>query len=283
MPAGSSVAAGLVALALSSAGALARAEAPPAKGGAAAAREEPPRAAAPSARGAARGAVVVAMDDESGPAARALARAVYRDAALRPALDEAAAQTLVGASPAGDAPAAVKELAEVRRAATGGADAGSAPVARRLLASLGAGVDAALVVAVATTAGRPAARVLRVAGASYAPLELGATVHRPSDGAAATFDWPGAAAALRSLLGAGDAAAPRRGATGATRPLAQSGSPAQDAAGARDATAERSAWSSPWFWGSLAGVAAVGLTVFIFAETGGGESDTLRLQGRLAP
>ncbi|WP_437722569.1 hypothetical protein [Sorangium sp. So ce861] len=321
---------GLVAMALGLATAPALADDP--QGGAAApqaprdgaaAAAEAPSGAAPSAaapRSALRGAVVVAVDDASAEAARALARAIYRDPALRPPIDEAAAQVLTGDAPRPDAPAAVKELAEVRRSA---GRAESEPVARSLLASLGAGAGAALVVAVTTAHGHPVARVLRVAGASYAPIELGATVQRAAGGAAApagatgggaaapagatgggaaapaaaTFDWPGAGAAVRALLagddraaGAADRAAappapapaaPQRGPVGprAGVDLTASRAPAGD----QGAPAQRSMWSSPWFWGPLAGVVATGIVVLVLAQTSDGDGETVHLRGRIAP
>ncbi|WP_437810219.1 hypothetical protein [Sorangium sp. So ce1078] len=304
---------GLVAMALGLAAAPVQAQEPP--GGAAAAQaprdplergaaaDAPPRtapsAATPSAaapRSALRGAVVVAVDDASAEAARALARALYRDPALRPPIDEAAAQVLAGDPPRPDAPAAAKELAEVRRSA---GRAESEPVARGLLASLGAGAGAALVVAVTTAQGHPVARVLRVAGASYAPLELGATVQRTADGAAApagaTFDWPGAGAAVRALLAGeerpagatGRAAAPpahvpsQRGPVGprAGVDLTASTVPAGD----RGSSERPSMWSSPWFWGPLAGVVATGIVVLVLAQAGGDDGETVHLRGRIAP
>ncbi|WP_437951606.1 hypothetical protein WME98_12845 [Sorangium sp. So ce296] len=304
---------GLVAMALGLAAAPALADAPPGGGAAAplaprdggAAAAEVPSGAAPSAvapRSALRGAVVVAVDDASAEAARALARAIYRDPALRPPIDEAAAQVLTGDPPRPDAPAAVKELAEVRRSA---GRAESEPVARSLLASLGAGAGAALVVAVTTAHGHPVARVLRVAGASYAPLELGATVQRAAGGAGATaggaaapadatFDWPGAGAAVRALL-AGDEraadraaappasahAAPQRGPVGPRAGVDLTASKAP--AGGQGAPAQRSMWSSPWFWGPLAGVVATGIVVLVLAQTGDGDGETVHLRGRIAP
>ncbi|XYH96008.1 hypothetical protein ACMHYB_50835 [Sorangium sp. So ce1128] len=238
------------------------------------------------------------MDDASVEAARALARAIYRDPALRPPIDEAAAQTLAGEPPRPDAPAAVKELAEVRRSA---GRAESEPVARGLLASLGAGAGAALVVAVTTAQGHPVARVLRVAGASYAPIELGATVQRTAEGAtapgAATFDWPGAAAAVRALLAGEERpeGAARGPATppGPARAPSRSGPLSADARAGVDLTSKapdsdggssgrRSVWSSPWFWGPLAGVAVAGIAVLVLSQTGG-DGDTVHLRGRIAP
>ncbi|WP_437658318.1 hypothetical protein [Sorangium sp. So ce1182] len=265
------------------------AEAPRASDGAAAgaAPRAAPAAAAP--RSALRGAVVVAVDDASADAARALARAIYRDPALRPPIDEAAAQALAGEPPRPDAPAAVKELAEVRRSA---GRAESEPVARGLLASLGAGAGAALVVAVTTPQAHPVARVLRVAGASYAPIELGATVQRTAEGAtapaAATFDWPGAAAAVRALL-AGEERPPGPATLpGPARAPSRSGPLSADARAGVDLTSKapdgrRSVWSSPWFWGPLAGVAAAGIVVLVLSQTGGDDGDTVHLRGRIAP
>ncbi|WP_438005511.1 hypothetical protein WME89_43455 [Sorangium sp. So ce321] len=262
------------------------AEAPRASDGAAAAPRAAPAAAAP--RSALRGAVVVAVDDASADAARALARAIYRDPALRPPIDEAAAQALAGEPPRPDAPAAVKELAEVRRSA---GRAESEPVARGLLASLGAGAGAALVVAVTTPQAHPVARVLRVAGASYAPIELGATVQRTAEGAtapaAATFDWPGAAAAVRALL-AGEERPPGPATPpGPARAPSRSGPLSADARAGVDLTSKapdgrRSVWSSPWFWGPLAGVAAAGIAVLVLSQTGG-DGDMVHLRGRIAP
>ncbi|WP_437568734.1 hypothetical protein [Sorangium sp. So ce542] len=313
---------GLVAMALGLAAAPALADDPPGGGAAApqaprdgAAAAEAPSGAAPSAaapRSALRGAVVVAVDDASAEAARALARALYRDPALRPPIDEAAAQVLTGDAPRPDAPAAVKELAEVRRSA---GRAESEPVARSLLASLGAGAGAALVVAVTTAHGHPVARVLRVAGASYAPIELGATVQRAAGGAGATaggaaataggaaapadatFDWPGAGAAVRALLagderaaGAADRAAappasahaaPQRGPVGPRAGVDLTASKAP--AGGQGAPAQRSTWSSPWFWGPLAGVVATGIVVLVLAQTSDGDGETVHLRGRIAP
>ncbi|WP_437904447.1 hypothetical protein WME95_39150 [Sorangium sp. So ce327] len=305
------VAPGLVAMALGLTAAPAQAQEPPRDGAAAAAPDAGSAAAAPAARGAPeapaarsalRGAVVVAVDDASAEAARSLARAIYGDPALRPPIDEATAQVLAGDPPRPDAPAAVKELAEVRRSA---GRAESEPVARGLLASLGAGAGAALVVAVSTAHGHPVARVLRVAGASYAPLELGATVQRTADGAAAPagaiFGWPGAGAAVRALLAgderrggaAGPAATPTapasspRGASGPRGPRADVAQAASGSAGGGASSSEpserRSTWSSPWFWGPLAGVVATGIVVLVLAQTGGDDGDTVHLRGRIAP
>ena len=71
-----------------------------------------PPASAPQAQP--HGAVVVATADGTGSAARALAFDVYRDADLRPSIDDATARVLAGDAPAEGAPARLKEIAELR-------------------------------------------------------------------------------------------------------------------------------------------------------------------------
>lgn len=245
----------------------------------------PVAAAARAQRAVARGAVVVAVGEGATPAARVLARSVYRDPALRPTLDDASARVLVGEAPTADAPASVRELVEVRASVE---RAGSDVIARRLLASLGAQAEAELVVAVRLDGGRPVARVLRVATATYAPIELGATILGSTQPAAApapapapapaetrTFEWPGAADALRAQL------RPRTPASQPVGPLAPQSVPAKAASGAPPAGGE--VWRSPWFWGAIGVVAAAGATVFAFAKAGEGETDTVHLAGRIAP
>ena len=98
--------------------------------------------------------IVVAIGD-AGPAARALAMEVYRDGELRPPIDEATARVLAGDAPVEAAAARLKEIAELR------ASVARAPedlVRRRLLASIGTDLGAAMVVTVTIDAGRPVAR-----------------------------------------------------------------------------------------------------------------------------
>ncbi len=248
---------------------------------------------------------MVAVGSEATRAARALARAVYQDAALRPGIDDAVARALVGDAPAGarDRAAAQQaaEIAELRAAVEG---AVSDAAARRLLASLGADARAELVVVVRMEGGeggergadgergergRPVARVLRVATASYAPIELGATVEQPeaAGGAAAgeaRFTWPGAVEALH-----GQQRAPRAG-RAAVRPVApeaaQTAAPARGQAERGAADADQGAtpfWRSPWFWGSVGLAAAAGAAVFAISQAGDGEAETVHLRGRIAP
>ncbi|MCC6556545.1 MAG: hypothetical protein IT372_26600 [Polyangiaceae bacterium] len=241
------------------------------------------------ARRAAGGVVVVAVGEGAARAARALARGVYRDEGLRPALDDASAKVLAGGAPEESASAAVKELAEVRGSVE---RAGSEVVARRLLASIGAQVRATLVIAVSMEGGRPVARVLRVATASYAPVELGATIlgpdaaasPAPQEGSAQaaspaderSYEWPGANAALHGLLGG------KKGGGKAVGPVATRGESAPLKSAGRDEEGKE-VWKSPWFGGAIGVVAAVGVTVFVLAKTSEGDSGTMHLTGRIAP
>src|SRR4051794_22323945 len=115
--------------------ALADPPAPPA----ASAPSPPPAAPAAPPAAAPRGAIVVAVGDDAAAAARSLAFDAYRDADLRPPIDDATARVLAGGAPADDASPRLKEIAELRGSI---ARAGSDLVARRLLASLGAELSA---------------------------------------------------------------------------------------------------------------------------------------------
>jgi hypothetical protein len=215
-----------------------------------------------------QGAIVVAATDDAGPAARALALEVYREPLLRPRIDEATAQVLAGGAPPADAPARLKEIAEVRASVV---KAGSELVARRLLASLGSELGATLVVSVTLDGGHPGARALKPASAAFERVELGATVETALDGAR-TYRWPGAAIALRSLLPGAEPPAPPAPA------VAKTVAPAPGA----NAPEQRPFWKSPWFWGPVAGVAATGLTVFILSRTLN-TSGTVHLTGQVGP
>src|SRR5262245_46603779 len=92
-----------------------------------------------------RGVIVVALGDGSAAAAEALARAVYRDSSLQPAIDDPTARVLTGDPTPEKAPPKLVELASVRR--TISSDSAD-PSARRLLASVGGDLGAMLVAAV---------------------------------------------------------------------------------------------------------------------------------------
>ena len=70
--------------------------------------------ASPPPAPAGHGALVVAISDEASGAAHALALDVYRDADLRPSIDDATARVLAGEAPAADAAQKLKDVADVR-------------------------------------------------------------------------------------------------------------------------------------------------------------------------
>lgn len=170
--------------------------------------DEPPRAAPtmeetaprarkpPPPRGQPHGALVVAAEEHAGNAAWALATDIYRDADLRPDIDDATARVLAGDGTGDGEHARIKDLA-VRRLSI--ARAGSKPAALRLLASLGTDLGAVLVVAVYSRGGiAPMARVLRLGAANFEAVQLDATVERTPAGPI-EIHW-GAQETLRRLL-----------------------------------------------------------------------------------
>jgi hypothetical protein len=251
----------------------------------------PPAAAtvvAPAPQASPRSAVVVATSDGAGPAARALAYDVYRDAELRPsAVDDPTARVLAGEVPGEGAPARVKEIAELRGSivhafhpaeAAPGAPAPSDLVARRLLASLGAELGATLVITVALDGTRPVARALRTATATFERVELGATVDIAADGAR-TFRWPGATVTLRGLFPGAAAVAPP-----AVVPIPAPLAPKAESAAAPPAPeAPRPFYKSPWFWGSVGGAAAVGLSVFLISRATSSTATNVHVTGTVGP
>jgi hypothetical protein len=211
--------------------------------------------------------IVLAMNDDAIPAARALAREVYGDEALRPRIDDATARVLAGeAAPAGGS-AKLVEIADVRKAAQGaGNDAGT----RRLFASLGADLGAVLVVPVTLRDGKPTARIVSVAKAAFEPVELTGSLEAQPDGAS-RVKWPGVAAILNGLVPKPIAAPPASGAAAAPGPLA----PKKD-------EPQSSFWSSPWVWVGAGVVVAAGVVVFAVSQSQG-DGGGLRLQGRVSP
>ncbi len=203
--------------------------------------------------------IVVALGEDSGAAAKALAREVYADALLRPSIDEPTARVLAGSLPEVNAPQKLREMAELRASLL---KPGSEVVARRLLTSLGVENGAALVVTVTLEGSRPYGKVLRSSSGAYERVELGATVEL-GDGDRRTFRWPGAAATLKGML------TPQKPAPEAPKEPAK---PKES----------KPFWKSPWFWGTVGGVAATGLTVFILTRVTGGTSD-VHLSGSVSP
>ncbi len=258
---------------------------------------------------AAKGAVVVAVGEGATEAARPLAHDIYRDEALRPAIDDATARVLIGEPLPNEAPPKLSELAEVRASI---ARSGSDAAARRLLASIGEGARARIVVTVAMEGGRPVAKVLRVETRAFESVELGATVETPAappaEGQAAKIvRWPGAVATLLPIAsaapagpaspstGAGEtsksapttaAAAPEKkdktnaASAGPVRPTSKS---APKPAAPSKPVEDRPTWQSPWFWVTLGGVAVAGFAAFGIAKAVEADEGLLRLQGRVAP
>lgn len=243
----------------------------------------PPAASSPRAAG--RGVVVVALGEGSADAARALARSVYADAALRAPIDEKTAQILCGAAAAPD-DVRGRDLAALR--ASLDPDPTSAAT-RRALESLAAELGARGVVAVARPANAtaPRARIIQVGAAADAGVELAGD----DAGGTGAPAWPGAAHALRSLFPA--APAPTSAAPSAPRPAAplapnkagakpapKSGpiaTPADAATAAEDAFYER-----PWFWVALGAFAAAGVTALVVSQTGADEpSDSVRFRATI--
>jgi hypothetical protein len=279
------------ALALVPCAGTAFAQPPPVDPAPVAASSAAPIAAPPAPRAApimaAHGAVVVAVNDDAGPAAKALAHEVYREPTLRPSIDEATARALTGglaagaAAPAGATPppaGPTDKLAEIT--ALRGSIAASVTdiTTRHLLASLGTSLRADMVVAVSLDGGHAVARVLHAGTASFERVELGASVEIAADGAR-TFHWPGAATTLRGFLPAPPASA---AAIESPKPAAKPPEPVK-AESKAPLSDQRPAWKSPWFWAALGGVAAVGVTVFVLAKTTGGNPGTVHLDGSVDP
>lgn len=221
---------------------------------------------------AAKGAIVVALGDDAGPAARALAHDVYRDPGLRPTLDEFTAKLLTGDAPTeARATGKLKELVEIRTAAS---KAGSESASRHLLASLGAELGATLVVAVQLEAGRPLARALRTTSAAYEGAPLAGTAETLEYGSV-IYKWPGATTTLLALFPASAQPLKPSADAAGSGPLGTGKKPAKD-------SKETPFYASGWFWGTVGGVAAVGVTVFILAKTTSASS-TVHVDGTVGP
>lgn len=230
----------------------------------------PPTAPAPAA---AHGAIVIAITDDAIPAARALARDVYADEALRPRIDDSTARVLVGEAALATGTPKLMEIAEVRKAAqTSGNDA----VTRRLFASLGADLGAVLVIPVAMRDQKPIARILTVAKAAFEPVELSATIEPLADGTS-RVKWGSVAPILATFL-------PKAAASPApsSAPTAEgSGAPPGPLAAKKEEPA-RSFWTSPWTWAGIGVVVTAGVVVFAVSQSQG-DAAGLHLQGRVSP
>jgi hypothetical protein len=224
-----------------------------------------------------RGAVVMAKNADVLPAAKALARAAYRDATLRPQLDEKTARIAAGEAPAavyGEAlvPDKQAELARVRQAALEAADPA---IAARLLASLGRDLAVELVVVVEPGEHGPTARALSANEERFLPMLLS-----PKEG----VDWSDAVVVLRGLATPAvepPAPAPPTPAVKRRRPPAPTTPPAKDAK--EKGKGGSAVLTSPWFWGGLGVVVAAGVTVLVLSQTALNKPQTVELNGHIAP
>ncbi|MEZ4297310.1 MAG: hypothetical protein R3B70_20265 [Polyangiaceae bacterium] len=223
-----------------------------------------------------QGAVVVAMGDDAAPAARALAREVYSDEALRPRIDDATARVLVGdPPPVGSAPR-LAELAEIRKAAH---TAGTDTVSRKLLQSLGADLGASMVLAVSVRGDRPVARVLVVPTGIFLPIELPGSMELQPDGTSRP-KWTGVSGVLGTFAKSGAAVAVVAGGAGTAQAGAKEKPPGPLAP--KKDEPSRSFWTSPWTWAGVGAVVVVGVVVFALTQTQTDDGG-LRLQGRVSP
>lgn len=217
---------------------------------------------------ASRGALVVALGNNVTPAAKTLARDVYRDERLQPNVDEATARALTGESVAADAPAPLQALARVRESLPVTPD----DLGAKLIAALGQERHADIVVAVSMTAERPTARVVRVASGKYESVLIEATAER-GEGDSVRYTWPGATNVLHQLF---VTPAPPQ----TTGPIAPR---KMDAPPPKPKDTSSSWYKSPWFWGPLGAVVATGAAILIASQVTKDDVDTLRLRGQVAP
>lgn len=214
------------------------------------------------------GALVVALGTNVTPAAKALARDVYRDERLQPDVDEATARVLSGEPTPADAPTSLQSLAKVRE---------SLPVApddlgAKLIAALGQERHADIVVAVSMTADRPTARVVRVSSAKYESVLLEATAEH-GEGDVVRYTWPGATTVLRQLFV--PAVAPQTSVPIAPRKL--------ETAPPKPVDKGSSWYKSPWFWAPLGAVVATGAAIVIATQATKDNIDTVHLRGQVGP
>ncbi|HHH12149.1 MAG TPA: hypothetical protein ENK23_08785 [Sorangium sp.] len=205
--------------------------------------------------------VVVAADPTVRDAAKALARGVYADAALRPPIDEAMAHVLVGEPPP---PGVSDQRADVAAVVRSLPSVNDKRVLARLLYSLGGDLNVQMVLLVTPAEAGPSARVVRVAQRRFSSATLAAT--RSVDGK--RWDWSEALVITRGLL-----TAPPPGPLSHPKGPSVVDVPDDDAA----------FYESPWFWAGAGVVLAAGVVVFVLTQTGGNDAQTIRLKGTVAP
>jgi hypothetical protein len=245
--------------------------------------------------------------------AKALARLLYRDPALRPTIDEATARTLVGEAPACPEPpthgprdasrtaepatatpacsAKVREIQDVLETlpqdCAPRCDASSVP--RRLLTSLGRELGVELVIAVQTSSpvgeGEPAAiaQLLRVSDGRFVPMVLS-----PAPGQGGAESWDEVLPVVRSLAAqraqpAAERPQPGGAATAASLGPRQSSPSKVVTEQPSEQQEESRVLSSPWFWGGLGVLVAAGVVVFAVSRSSLSEPASVRLDGRVSP
>jgi len=231
-----------------------------------------PKATATPAKAKRQGALVLSSGATATPSARALARQVYATAALRPRIDEATAEVLMGGPPGSDK--TQRDIAQACRAAR---DTKNESVQRRLLTSLGNELAVHWVVWVQPAKAGPVARVLNVSKGRFLAVLLAPKTDAKSAAKAATSDWSDAVAILSGLHRGKPAPGPR------TTPSTTSGILSKSDKKGTAADTGRKWWSSPLFWGGLGAVVAVGVTVLVLSQTVLNDPGTARLTGRVTP
>ena len=219
-----------------------------------------------------KGAIIVALGPRATSHARALARAVYQDAALRPGIDERTAQVLSG----GEAPADDAELSKHASVVRALGTTGDEEVQRRLAGSLARDLNARLVVLVSDKRGEPSARIVRMPEERMLAVTLTAKKLPTVKGAAPKWNWRDATSMMRELSIGAPPPGPRKKTKkkdggGKATPVPEEG---ED---------EGNLLTSPWFWGGLGLVVTVGATVLILSQTALNEPDVVMIDGRIAP
>jgi len=261
----------------------------------------------------------VAMGDHATQAARALARALYSEPALRPAIDNEIAEVLAGRAPSEGASAQLRELAAVRSSLPSDPED---PTARRLLLALGQEQRAEVVVVVSAAGQRFVARVLRVGPGTYDPVQILArpvvlppppksqpeAADAPAQSEPEAADPPAQSepeaadppaqkppsspavpvpAPVVEWPGAADALRALMPKRPAAAPPPPALAPAKtrsdvDLRPASDEEPKVEWYENPWFWGSAGAVAAVGVTVLVLAVSTEDDVGTVNVGGKVA-
>lgn len=219
-------------------------------------------AAAPAPAPRASGAVVVGLGDAT--VAKALAREIYRESGLKPAIDERMARILAGDAPSGDLSSRERDVRDVRASLEKQLAPESEALLRRGLASLGGDVGAELVVATFGSGKDARARVLRVATARWDGVEL---VPIEEEG---VVGWPRAGRTVSALL------TPEP-------PKPQPFAKKEPDPPKKDDKKRPEFWQSPWFWVGTGVLLAAGVGVLVGSQVAGSESSKIHVVGNVTP